>query len=168
VPRLLAGPLIWEKNRLDSDHVFTMAFQVDIAGAPVPFRLVNYDQDLVFQGFTFFRFPCDIESLEDATTASLVSLRISIGNVDQQFQSLLENYWVNSGDPYWLVTIWPIDAMQPDMTPYGSGEVYAVTQVATDFQTASVELQAEGVTLTRMVPRRRYTTSSGFVAIPRR
>lgn len=166
--RLLSAALVLEKNRLESDHVFTMAFEVNIQGAPVPFRLVNYDQNLIFHGLSFERFPVDVDSLEEPTSASLVHLRLTIGNVTQEFQSLLENYWANTGDPRWEVVIWTIDVMQPDQTPFGSGEVFSVTSVATDLISATADLEAEGYTLGRTVPGRRYSTSSGFPYIPRR
>ena len=43
---------IAEKNRLESDHVLTCLFQVEIPGAPLPLRLANYDQHLVFHGLS--------------------------------------------------------------------------------------------------------------------
>jgi hypothetical protein len=168
MPRILSAAMITEKNKVESDHVWTMLFQMDIAGAPVPFRLAAYDQDLLFHGLVFERYPVDVDSLEDALTTSLVSLRVTTGNVDQQLISLLENYWASTPDPHWSVTVWEIDALQPDQVPFGVGEVFAITQVVTDLRTAVFELQAEGVTLTRTVPRRRFTTTSGFLNIPRR
>jgi hypothetical protein len=168
VPRLLSAALAVEKNRLESDHVWTWAFLVDIAGAPAPFRLVNYDQDIVFHGFVYTRFPVDVDSLEDATTAALVNIRVTAANVDQALQSLLENYWAQAADPDWKVTIFEVDCRQPDQTPFSSGQVFTVLSVTTDFIVAVLDLQSEGVTLTSIVPRRRYTSSSGFNAIPRR
>jgi hypothetical protein len=157
-----------ELNQLGSTHTITMLFQVDIAGAPVPFRLVNYDQPVSFHGLTFQPFPVSVESLEDATVASLVTLRVTAQNVTQEMQSLLENYWAPMLNPDWAVTIWQVDVVQPDLVPFGAGEVFTVSQVVTDFLTATFELIAEGVTLNRIVPRRRFTTSSGFEHIPRR
>lgn len=168
MPRLLSSSLVIEKNRIDSDHVMTWLFQADIAGAPAPFRLAAYDQDIVFHGLVFPAFALDVDSLEDPTTAALVSLRVTVGNVDQQLISLLENYWINTQEPRWQVTIWQIDALQPDQQPYGVGDLFSVSQVATDFRVATFELQAEGLTLTQQVPRRRYTTSSGYSNIIRR
>ena len=165
---MLSAALSIEKNRLESDHVWTMAFLVEIAGAPAPFRLVNYDQDISFHGFTYTRFPVDVDSLEDATMAALVNIRVTAANVDQQFQSLLENYWAQAADPDWKVTIWEIDAQQPDQTPFENGQVFTVLSVTTDLIVAVLDLQAEGLTLTSIVPRRRYTSSSGFEHIPRR
>jgi hypothetical protein len=104
--------------------------------------------------------------LEDATSQSLVRLRATVGNVDQAFISLLEHYW--GPDAPWVVTIWPIDTQQPDATPFGTGEVFQVVQVATDFLSAVVDLQAEGITLTGTIPKRRFTQSGGYPNIPRR
>ena len=164
--RLLSFTLTQEKNKLASEHVFTMLFELSIVGVPVPFRLASYDQDITFHGLSFLRFPLDVDSLEDATSASLVHLRVTAQNVDQQLSALLENYWRD--DPDWRVTVWQIDARQPDETPQSSGEVFTVQQVVTDLVTAVLDLVAEGYTLTQTIPGRRYTTSGGFPAIPRR
>jgi hypothetical protein len=143
-----------------------MCLQVDIPGAAVPYRLVNYDQNIVFHGFTFQRFPFDVDALEDATSQSLVRLRITVGNVDQAFIALLENYW--GPDASWTVTVWQIDTQQPEATPYASGEVFQIAQVNTDLVSAVADVVAEGITLGAMMPKRRYTTSGGFPFIPRR
>ena len=166
MPRILSAALVRGKNQLQSDHVITWLFQVDIPGAPVPYRLVNYDQDIQFHGIWYNRSSVDVDALEDATSQSLVRLRGTVTNVDQAFISLLEHYW--GPDTPWVVTIWPIDTQQPDATPFGTGEVFQVVQVATDFLTAVVDLQAEGITLTGTIPKRRFTQSGGFPNIPRR
>jgi hypothetical protein len=157
-----------EINQLSSTHVLTMAVQLDIQGAPVPFRLVNYDQNIAFHGLNFEPFPLQVDSLEDAVAGSLLHLRVIVQNVTQDLISLLENYWAPVADPQWAVTIWQLDALQPDATAFGSGEVFAVSSVATNLLTAQFDMIAEGVTLSRSVPGRRYTTSSGYPFIPRR
>lgn len=166
--RILDAALVSEMNRVESDHVITMLAEVNITGAPAPYRLVNYDQNVFFHGFLFTAASFDVDSLEEATSASLVHLRATIGNVNREFQSLLENYWASVADPNWLVTIWQIDARQPNLTPFSSGEVYSIQQIPTDLVTAAPDMIVEGLTLTRVVPRRRFTTSSGFRNIPRR
>jgi hypothetical protein len=166
--RILDAALVSEMNRVESDHVITMAMQVDIAGAPAIYRLINYDQDITFHGLLFTAASFDVDSLEEATTASLIHLRVTIGNVNREMQSLLENYWASVADPQWIVTVWQVDARQPDLTPFGSGEVYSVQNIPTDLVTAIPDMIIEGLTLGRVVPRRRYTTSGGFPSIPRR
>lgn len=166
--RIVSAALTSELNRLESDHVITMAAQIDIQGAPAIYRLVNYDQDLTFHGLLFTRASFDVDSLEEATSASLVHVRVTIGNVDREMQSLLENYWASVADPVWTVTMWLIDATQPDLTPFSAGEVYSIMNIPTDLVTAQPDMIVEGVTLSRVVPRRRYTTSGGYANIPRR
>jgi hypothetical protein len=166
--RILNAALTSEFNRLESDHVITMLAQVDILGAPVPYRLANYDQDIVFHGLPFLRASFDVDSVEETTTASLVHVRVTIGNVDQGMQSLLENYWAAVADPQWLVTMWTIDVTNPDLTPFSAGEVYSIVNIPTDLVTAQPDMIVEGLTLSRIVPRRRYTKSSGFAHIARR
>ena len=166
--RLYSAAAIREKNQLDSSHVWSMAFEVTIAGAPVPRRLVNYDQPITFAGLLFEPFACDVDSLEEGSAASLVHLRLTLQNVTQDVQSMLENYWAPVVDPDWRVTVWEIDCTVPDRTPFTSGAVFTVTQAATDLITAVFDLQMEGMTLGAIVPGRRFTTSSGFAGIPRR
>lgn len=143
-----------------------MLFELSIAGAPSVFRLASYDEDILFHGVPFLRFPIDVDSLEEATSASLIHLRITAQNVDQQLIALLENYWLQ--DPDWTVTIWQIDARQPDETPLGSGERFSVQQVVTDMVVSVFDVIAEGYTLTSTLPGRRYTSTGGFPLLPRR
>jgi hypothetical protein len=166
--RLLDPALVREANQLNSTHVWTMAFELQIENGPVPYRVVSYDQPLVFHGLTFLPMPLAVDSLEEATAATLVHLRVTMENVSREFQSLLENYWASVPDPYWIVTIWQLDMVAPNLTPFSAGEVFSVQSVPTDLVTAQPDLLAEGITLSRVVPGRRYTTSSGFLHIPRR
>lgn len=166
--RILNPILAREVNQLASDHVWTMILELDITGGPAPFRVANYDQDIVFHGLNFLAFPFSVDSLEEATSASLVNIRVTPENVTQDIQSLLENYWASVADPEWAVILWQVDAVQPDLVPFGSGELFTVSNVPTDLVTATFDMIAEGLTLSRTVPRRRFTTSSGFLYIPRR
>ena len=166
--RILDPAMVNELNRLESDHVMTMACQLDIVGAPGPYRVVNYDQDITFHGLLYTKASFAIDSLEEATSASLVHIQVTIGNINRELQSLLENYWAPVPDPEWNVTIWQMDALFPDRTLFGSGEVFTVMNVPTDLVTAVPDLMVEGLTLGRVVPRRRYTTSSGYLNIPKR
>jgi hypothetical protein len=166
MPRLLSPAMIHEKNQLQSDHVLSMLFQLDIPGTPAPYRLAHADDDILFHGLPFFRFPVTLDALEDASSLALTRLRITAGNVDQNFQSLLETYW--GPDTPWIATIWQVDLMQPDETPFTAGELFTVMQVATDFVSAVVDLQAEGISLSGTIPKRRYTSAGGYPNIPRR
>jgi hypothetical protein len=157
-----------EINQLSSTHAITMAFQIAIAGAPALYRIINYNEQILFHGFVFQPVPVSVDSLEEASSAALVTLHVTVQNVTQEMQSLLENYWAPVLDPQWTVTIWQLDAMNPNAVAFSAGEVLTVSNVVTDLVTAVVELIAEGLTLGRTVPRRRYTTSSGFVNIPRK
>jgi hypothetical protein len=144
-----------------------MLLQVEIAGLGIPYRVVNYDQDITFHGLSFLAKPFDVDALEDVTSIALTRLRLTIGNVDQEFQSILENFW--GPDTPFTVTVWyPVMMIAPDETPFGTGEVFTVAQVATDFLSAVVDLQAAGLTLTGTIPKRRFSRNSGFPNIPKR
>jgi len=168
MPRTLSTTLLVEKNKLQSTHPWVYLFEVSIVGAPGPYRLAAYDQDVVFHGLNFLRAPLTLDALEEPTNASLVNLRVTVQNVDQEVISLLENYWASSGDPAWTCTIWTIDATQPNETPFFAGEVFTVQQCATDYVNASFDLVAEGLTLSMLLPKRRYTASNGYTKLVRR
>jgi hypothetical protein len=164
--KLLSFELAREKNKLASSSVWTMLFELTIPGAPAPFRVVNYDQAINFHNQIFLPMPVEVESLEEASSASLVHLRITIENVTQQIIALLELYWHTQ--PRWLVRIWQIDARQPLLTPLASSEDFVIMQAKTNFMTTTFDVMAEGLTLTKTIPIRRYTVSNGFPQIPRR
>lgn len=168
MPRTLSSTLLWELSRLESDHPIVFLFEVTIQGAPGILRYAVFDQDIVFQGFTFTRIPAQVEKLEDATSAALVNLRVTIQNVDQTFSALAENYWSVVANPLWQVTVWQIDAQQPNEVPYAAGERFVVASMTTDLWQVTVDLVAEGLSLTMVLPKRKYARSSGFSNIPMR
>ena len=158
--------LIAEYNRLESDHVLTCLFMVEIPGAPLPLRLANYDVPIIFHGLLYEPWPVNVDSVEDATSSSMTHLRIAPQNVSREMIALFETYWYDNQD--WRVTMWHIDAMQPDITNFESGNVYSLMSSPTDLMMATFDLVAEGMTLNTLLPKRRYTTTSGFSSIPRR
>lgn len=168
MPRLLSTAMLVEKNRLESDHVWTWLFEVSIVGAPGPFRLVAYDQDIVFHGLVYFRTALTVDTIEQPTHAALVNLRVTMQNVDQQLIALLETYWAPIASPVWEVAIWQIDCAQPNETPFQSADIFSVNSATTDFLTCVFDLVAEGVSLTAVMPKRRFVASNGFLHIPRR
>jgi hypothetical protein len=164
--RLYSLQLIAEQNRLESDHVLTCLFMVEIPGAPVPLRLANYDVPIVFHGILYEPWPVNVDSIEDATSSSMTHLRISPQNVSREIIALFETYWYDNQD--WRVTLWEIDARQPDVTNFESGNVYSLMSSPTDLYIGTFDLVAEGMSLSTLLPKRKYTSSSGFPAIPRR
>jgi hypothetical protein len=164
--RLFSAALQREIAQVASTHVFTCLFELVIPGAPGTYRLANYDQDVLFHGLPFLAYPVDVDSLEEATSSSLVHINVTTGNVDRQVMSLLENYWRDSPD--WTATMWTIDATQADEMPFGAGQPYGVMNVASDLRNGTFDLLAEGWSLVTTVPKRRYTTTGGFPYVPRR
>ena len=164
--RLYSLELIAEHNRLESDHVLTCLFQVDIPGAPLPLRLANYDVPIIFHGLLYEPWPVNVDSIEDATSSSMTHLRIAPQNVSREIIALFETYWYDNQD--WRVTLWEIDAMQPDVTTFESGSVYSLMSSPTDLMVGTFDLVAEGMSLNTLLPKRKYTTTSGFANIPRR
>ena len=168
MPRQMSVAMLREKNKLESNIPWVYLFQLDIGGAPTPYRLAAYNEDIVYNGFTWNRYPLEVDVLESPTHAALAQIRVTVGNVDQQLQALLETYWVTVASPSWGVQIFEIIATDPTQTPVGTAERFSVQQATTDLLSATFDLTAEGLTLSSTVPKRRYTASSGYPFIPRR
>ena len=108
-----------------------------------------------------------VEDLETPTHAAFVTWRVTKQNVDQQLIALLQTYWFNTVNPNWIVRQWQVDVTMPNEVAYGDANEFSVEQVVTDFYTAQFDLVAEGVSLNKIMPIRRYTASMGFPNMPR-
>jgi hypothetical protein len=166
MPRLLSNAFTRELAQLESARPLVWLFELLVPGAPVPFRVANYPEEVVFQGIVFAPFGVDVDAMEDASTQALVHLRCAFANVDQQLGSLLENYW--GPDTPWTCTMWIVDVQQPNETLWSDGQVYLVAQVTISWRDAVVDLVAEGLSLSSTLPKRRYTALAGFPSMPKR
>lgn len=167
--RTLTSPLIASKNALESERPWAYLAQIDILSTPspgVPLRVCNTADPVIFGGNTFQPFPFKVGTLEENAVGEIRRMSVTAANVDQSIQNLLELYWGPSTDPNWQVSVWIVDVTQPDQTPSSAADVYTVASVATDLVNATFDLRWEGVTLTRIYPIRRYTTSGGFPNLP--
>lgn len=165
MPRTFSAALVASKNSLETTQPWAFLVQLDIAGAG-PFRVAGYSQDITFQGNVFTAFPIKVNSLEENSSGQIRRMQVSTANVDQQIVALLELFWASVTDPVWTVSIWMVDATQPNETPATMKDVYTVVSATTDLFLVTFDLQWEGVTLTRRIPSRRYTRSGGFDNIP--
>jgi hypothetical protein len=168
VPLTLSTAMLIEKNRQQSDTAWTWIWEVDITGAGGPLRLAMYDQPIVFHGLVFDPTVMQVDSLEDATHAALVNMRVSFENVTQTMVALYEQYWVTQATPLWSVRQWQVSVGMPDEMPFERFNLYSVQQTVTDFLTAAAELVLEGYTLTSIIPKNRYISTNGFTNLPRR
>jgi hypothetical protein len=160
--------MLIEKNRQQSDRAWTWIWEVEITGAGGPLRLAMYDQPIVFHGLVFDPTVMQVDSLEDATHAALVNMRVSFENVTQTMVALYEQYWVTQATPLWSVRQWQVSVGMPDEMPFERFNLYSVQQTVTDFLTAAAELVLEGYTLTSIIPKNRYISTNGFTNLPRR
>lgn len=165
--RIMSTAMLVEKNRLSSDHPWAHLFQLDIPNAG-SFRATAYDQDVIFHGLRYIAQPLRVDTLEDPTHAALVNIRVTLENVSQQVIALLENYWIFTADPQWTVTIWTVDSTMPDEVSFLAGDVFTTQQVTTDFVQGVFDLVGEGLTLSALLPKRRYSASNNFPFLPRR
>jgi hypothetical protein len=131
----------------------------------VPYRVANYPEEVLFHGLVYLPFGVTVDQLEDASSMALIHLRAAFENVSRELIALCETYW--AWDTPWTCTIWEIDVTQPNETAFADGSVYLVAQMQVTDETAVADLVAEGLTLSKTAPHRRYTTLNGFT-VPRR
>jgi len=165
--RALTAALAKSKNALNAPNPWAVLAQIDIVGPTSPFCVTDTDSDVVFHGRRFQPFPFRLNNISENAAAEIRRMTIDAANVDQVIISLAEQFWASVIDPQWTVSLWFIDVTQPDQTPLNGADIYTVTSISTDLFSCTFELQWEGVTLTRSVPARRYSTSGGFPSIPR-
>jgi hypothetical protein len=168
MPLSFTTAMLVEKNRAQSTHPWIWLWQVEIAGAGGPLRLAMYGEPVVFHGEVFEPTAMEVDSLEDATHAALVNLRVTFENVSQIMIALFEAFWVTASTPVWTILQWQIDPFMPDEMPFGRASVYSVQRTVTNLKSAVAELVLEGVTLTSIIPKNRYISTNGFRHLPKR
>lgn len=167
MPRTLSLALTQAKNQLVSDTPFVWLFEVNSPDFPVPIRFVSDVQPLTFQGLVYDPFPVDFSSIGEPSLGERQTITGIVANVDQQVISLLERYWAAVVDPQWQISIWQVLRSAPDEVQPGHAELFEVLSADTDLLQVSFEMVALGIPTRQQSTGRRYTTSSGFLKIPR-
>jgi hypothetical protein len=168
MPRLLSGSTVLAKNAIDGGNPFCFLLRVTIAGAAGQLLFTDNNEAVVFHGLTFDPFQIQLEPISEVSDGSFSRWRATFTNVDQQFASLTETYWI-IGQANWQVEVWQVDATTPDAVPITNKDSFSVMSIATDLLNAAVELQAADLQISTLLPNRRYIKSggAGFDRIPR-
>lgn len=168
MPRGLSPNLILSANAIESKAPWVFLYELAIDGRPgAPLRYTDDNATVVYQGNAFLPTAIQLEALSEQADGLITRLTLSVGDANGQVMTEANAHWHGIEDPLWLLTIWHVDATQPDETPVAHGEAYDVLSITTDFVVATLQLQTAGITGKAFAPRRRYTTANGFPHIPR-
>ena len=152
MPRLIPDVLRIEQNQLASARPFAFLAELDY-GAGVE-RVTNQPQGLIFQGLQFAGdVPLAIQQFSEPGLSEQAKLTVGVGNAAQNVVALAEQYWVTQLDPIWKVTLWYVDATDPDLLPLDANVgKYEVLSITVDEINAQFDLYEPSISTTRTQP----------------
>lgn len=152
MPRLIPEIIRIEQNQLASSRPFAFLAELDY-GAGVE-RVTNQPQGLTFQGLQFTGdVPLAIQQFSEPGLSEQPRLTIAVGNAAQNVVALAEQHWVTQLNPVWKVTLWYVDASNPDLMPLDANVgKYEVLSIAVDEINAQFELYEPSISTTRTHP----------------
>lgn len=133
-------------------HLFT----IEIPNT-TDFYFCDSNEDLVYNGITYIKFPCKFNGIEITGDGSLQKASISIANVDRLMEGLVEEYDGLRGLTLRVKTVYAkfLDAGESPSTSSHSEEVYVIDAYSSNESaiTFTLELLTD---FTIKIPRRKY------------
>ncbi len=87
----LTDDFIAEKNKLVNKPIFLYEV-VNFDGADNSILMAGYDDDVVFNGKTYIKFPISHEAVSDNTSGEIDQVSVKVSNISQFIQNKLETY----------------------------------------------------------------------------
>ena len=152
MPRLIPEILRIEQNQLASDHPF--AFLAELNYEDGILRATNEPQGITFQGVDFpGDVPMAIQRFSEPGLSDTPRLTLLVGNAAQIISALAEQYWMTKLNPVWTVTLWYVDATNPDALPVDANVgQYEVLSIDIDEINAQFTLYDSSISTTRSRP----------------
>lgn len=159
--------LLQSLNTIDGGTPWGLVAELQITGAPVPFRVTSDNVPTVFHGITYQPWPMRTQGVESTAEDVVQRVQMTVSNVDGQIVALCEQYWATAVEPDWTVYLWRVDFSNPDLVPLTFRETFTVDSITTTWIAATFDMSASGRTLSRQSPARRFNAASGFDLLPR-
>ncbi len=86
----LSTAAIIEKNKISTDGVWLMLATISPTGE-TPIRLVNNNENITFQGLTYYMFPFELSPVKENGT-ELSNTQLVVSNVTGAIQQIIEQY----------------------------------------------------------------------------
>jgi lambda family phage minor tail protein L len=80
-----------EKNKRENQPIILFILH-DYDGNNTNLYFAEYDQDVVFNGQTYLRFPIKFDTIDENVSGSVDAVRVRLGNVSRIIQAHLETY----------------------------------------------------------------------------
>ena len=81
-----------EKNKLSTDSVFLIALDIRIPDVTEVIRIVNNNENIVWNGKTYQAFPFELKEFNEATSGEVSEFTLEVGNANNVIGTYIRQY----------------------------------------------------------------------------
>ncbi len=81
-----------EKNKLTTNSVFLSLLEITIPSIAETIRIVNNNEDISWRGYTWLKFPFEIEEISESAKAETSQFQIKVSNVNNVIGDYIRQY----------------------------------------------------------------------------
>ena len=81
-----------EKNKLNSNSVWFTMLEITIPSVSETLRIVNNNDDVTWKGFTWLKFPFELDEISQSANAETSQFQIKVGNVKNIIGQYIRQY----------------------------------------------------------------------------
>lgn len=81
-----------EKNQLNSNSVWLSMLEINIPSVAETLRIVNNNEDITWKGFTWLKFPFELDEISQNANAETSQFQIKVGNVKNIIGQYIRQY----------------------------------------------------------------------------
>jgi len=149
-----------EKNKLTADSVFMIMLEITIPSVSDVIRIVNNNEDISWNGYTWQRFPFEIEEVNESSNAETSQFQIKVSNVNNLIGQYIREYDVylktNGFAPIEIVLYVVNSKDLANSTPVMSQNLVlstqSINQLEVTFTVSARDLYRARMPQTRMLP----------------
>lgn len=81
-----------EKNQLNSNSVWLSMLEITIPSVAETLRIVNNNEDITWKGFSWLKFPFELDEISQSANAETSQFQIKVGNVKNIIGQYIRQY----------------------------------------------------------------------------
>ena len=89
---MLSNTTKTEKNKLNSNSVWFTMLEITIPSVSETLRIVNNNDDVTWKGFTWLKFPFELDEISQSANAETSQFQIKVGNVKNIIGQYIRQY----------------------------------------------------------------------------
>jgi lambda family phage minor tail protein L len=89
---MLSNTTKTEKNKLNSNSVWLSMLEINIPSVTETLRIVNNNEDVAWKGFTWLKFPFELDEISQSANAETSQFQIKVGNVKNIIGQYIRQY----------------------------------------------------------------------------